>query len=1068
MGVCGRALRVVAGTPRPALRSLEVDPLRLRNRALPGTFRRPLTRHFKGVRPLGVVQTFGAAASSIGGAGDTVEPVSLAAFALVDALPTLLLWCAAVVLVAVALRNRLVVALTALALLGFVVWCAPRVPVYLLGALIPVSDFADFGSDLATRFTSTETLLQRGSMMVVAAGLVAVAAVLHPRLDKTTHWRHLVWGITLTALGTLGIALLAGRAVAGIELREGWLASHSRAAAEEGTTRADIEHLTGNVVIEPGTMLELDVTMILRTPRPHEGGDRGGPRELTALVFSLNPGLRVTALRLDGAETGFTHRHGLLSVALATPMKAGSRAALSLRAVGVPDWRFAHLDGAIDPLRVSASNRLGALGRKAAIFEDSYVGLMPAIHWLPASGANVHRDDPARRTRDFFVVDLTVHAPHDWLVVAVGRRQRIGQGTFRFESRVPVSEVGLFASRFSRQAIEVDGIEFELLMHAVHSHHGELFADAGEVVGPRLEEMHRRLEHLGIGYPFDSLSIVEVPMQLRTYRGGWRMETERGPPSVMVLKENAYSLMHWQHRMVKRYLDRDLDDAELMLGWLWNLADDLNILRKYSSNLVAVTGARDHGAVALDFVCEELAVALLLGETLQYLEIANSAHGADGEDGLGNVVAAMLAVLVAGDMGPLFGHSLSFADRPHVWEHALDTPLSNPETSGGAKRAVEVLALKGTRAAHAILDRFGRDKAGVLLAELRERYAGRTYRAEDFAAVGEAVGASAASVLGNWLSSTAAPGFLASPASVVRLRDDDSGDRRYQTRVHVRNDEPTAGAAFLGVDRQAWMERTDAFPVPGNSSVELGMVTLEPPSQLWLHSYFSRNRIPVRLELPAGVDHTAEESGSLVGVGPSDWRPPTAVGIVIDDLDPGFAVEADGNGGWRGGIMARFRPELRFDQGLPQYYWWSLEGTLGGEWLRQEVPSSWGKYRHTMARATAGYGDHRAVFATELAGGRWRLDFHLPHDPLQQLPGEGYVEPSFIGQLGRYEMWLRTAAGDRPIEFDGSAAAQGWNKLGVFDLQGGRVSVVVSNRTTGDIVIADAVNWLPLSAANSP
>lgn len=245
------------------------------------------------------------------------------------------------------------------------------------------------------------------------------------------------------------------------------------------------------------------------------------------------------------------------------------------------------------------------------------------------------------------------------------------------------------------------------------------------------------------------------------------------------------------------------------------------------------------------------------------------------------------------------------------------------------------------------------------------------------------------------------------------------------------------------------------------------MVTPEPPSQLWLHSYFSRNRIPVRLELPVGVDHTAEESRSLVGVGPSDWRPPTADGIVIDDLDPGLAVEADGNGGWRGGIMARFRPELRFDQGLPQY-WWPLEGTLGDRWLRQEVPSSWGKYRHTMARATAGYGDRRAVFATELASGRWRLDFHLPYDPLPQLPGERYVEPPFIGQLGRYEMWLRTAAGDRPIEFDGSAAAPGWNKLGVFDLEGGPVSVVVSNRTTGDIVIADAVNWRPLSAANSP
>ena len=57
------------------------------------------------------------------------------------------------------------------------------------------------------------------------------------------------------------------------------------------------------------------------------------------------------------------------------------------------------------------------------------------------------------------------------------------------------------------------------------------------------------------------------------------METERGPPGVIVLKENAYSLMHWHHRVVERYVDRDLEDAELMLAWLWNLADDLNILR---------------------------------------------------------------------------------------------------------------------------------------------------------------------------------------------------------------------------------------------------------------------------------------------------------------------------------------------------------------------------------------------------------------------------------------------------------------------------------------------------------
>ena len=1008
------------------------------------------------VAALVVVQFFGIAAVGLWGVDSTVAPVSLLSFALVDTLPALLFWCSTLALLAAALRKRLLVAVAASAILGLVVWCAPRIPVYLVDALVPVSNFADFGSDLAPRFASIETLLQRISILVGATGLVAMAAALHPRTDGLRR-RHLVWGVGLTTLGAVGIALLLEHAMAGMALREDWLALHSRAASEEATTRPDVERLSGEVVVEPGSMLALDVSMTLSVPET--------ARELHALVFSLNPGLRATAVSLDGVEAEFAHQHGLLSVALATPMQAGSRAVLSLRAAGVPDGRFAYLDGEIDPLRKSASNRIASLGREAAIFEDAYVALMPAVHWLPAAGANVHRDDPAQRTRDFFEVELTIHAPRDWLVVAVGRRQLVDPGVFRFESRVPVSEVGLFASRFMRRAIEVDGVEVELLMHAAHSDVGDLFANAGDVLGPRLEEMQRRLKDHGVGYPFDSLSVVEVPMRLRAYRGGWRLETQRGPPSVIVLSEYARVQIPWTHRLIKRYWRGDMDDAEFTMTWLWNLVDDLDILDKYTPNLLATTGASREGAAALDAVCRELALALLIGETPQFPEIANSAHAMDGEDGLGGLLAGMLAVLVADDMGPVFGHSLSFSDRPQVWEHAFVTPLSDLQASGAASPAVDVLALKGSRVADAVLDRFGHEKAGALLAGLRRGYAGRAFTGEDFASVGEEVGVDIESLLGDWLRSTSAPGFLASQVDVVRLRDDDAGNSRYQARVHVRNDEPVLGAVFLGVDRQAWMERTEAFPVVGNSSVEIGMVMPEPPSQLWLHTYFSRNRIPVRLDLPADVDHTAEQTATLIGARPSDWRPAAPDGIVIDDLDPGFVVEPAG-AVRRGGVMARFRPALQFDRGLPQYTW-ALGAELDGMWIRREAPSSWGKYRRTMALSVAGNGDRRVAFAADLAGGRWRLDFHVPRDPLPQLPGENYAEPSFLGQLGRYEVWLRTAAGDTSIEFDGSAAAQGWNRLGVYELSGGPVDVVVSNRTTGDLVIADAVRWQPVSAKGS-
>ena len=47
MGACGRALRVTAGAPRAALRSLEVGRLRLRDRALHGTLPLSLIRHYQ-------------------------------------------------------------------------------------------------------------------------------------------------------------------------------------------------------------------------------------------------------------------------------------------------------------------------------------------------------------------------------------------------------------------------------------------------------------------------------------------------------------------------------------------------------------------------------------------------------------------------------------------------------------------------------------------------------------------------------------------------------------------------------------------------------------------------------------------------------------------------------------------------------------------------------------------------------------------------------------------------------------------------------------------------------------
>ena len=61
---------------------------------------------------------------------------------------------------------------------------------------------------------------------------------------------------------------------------------------------------------------------------------------------------------------------------------------------------------------------------------------------------------------------------------------------------------------------------------------------------------------------------------------------------------------------------------------------------------------------------------------------------------------------------------------------------------------------------------------------------------------------------------------------------------------------------------------------------------------------------------------------------------------------------------------------------------------------------------------------------------------------------------------GEYDIELVAPDGvSTPIPFDGEQGVEGWNNLGKFNLNAGEVRVVVSNRSTGQTVVADAIRW---------
>ena len=1002
--------------------------------------------------PLLVAAAVAWALGPIGGAfdwwaGDALATGSLAVFVFVDAPTALVLWSAATVLLAALLRRPWIAAAFGLALLALLTWGLARMPAYLWPALSPLASHGVPVSDIAPRYVDLGVVAQRVALWCFAAACIAFAAARHPREDRRRQPLWFAGGAffvgAATVLGALTVA-----AAAGLAQRGDWLAAHRTAATQ--SPPPDVEHVSGKVAIDPGgaTPLALDIALRLRAP---------GEQPLGQLVFSFNPALAVSKLRVDDQPAPFAHEHGLLTVTLAEPLAPGGAVTLALSAGGVPDADFAYLDSAADWRRRAAGNALHLLGAEASIVARDYVALTPAVHWLPTGGASVGATAGAARPADYFTVALEVHAPAGWLVAGPGRR-RGEDAAFAFRPQAPVPAVALFAARFERRAIEVGGVELEWLLSPKHIRNADYFAAAAANLKQSVESTFARLQGLGLPYPYDGFTVVEVPSRLRGYGGGWRMDSALAQPGILALKEQGFPTAHF--RPFPQPGGRDPGAARFgRLGvFFLNDRGGGDPHRALARNLLLFQTSAEGGpeAAPLHFVCQELLARLVTGPASPFL--AFSARLFDVE----RVFGAGLIETVRGFLGypPATGILWLGSSRTdaEVWDLASASSLVEagraPHLAG-----LEAFLLRGSGVARTVFDGLGESKAAAALARLRADFHGRRFTAEDF---GVALGDDAGALLGDWLHDAALPGFLVSAAGARRLADDEHGQPRYESRVHVYNDENAPGLVRLAATEYgAWGGlRAEPVRVGAKSAVEIGWITPAKLDQLWLLPYLSLNRAPLRLVLaPDAASSDAVLNGSI----DSAWRLPPPRGIVVDDLDPGFAVDtSDDESTGLNPPDPRRSAQLRRGVGAD------------GVCRRQAVSSAWGKYWRTIVRCPAGDGERRLVFTAELPyAGRWELALHNPDRVVPAL-GEhtgftGGTGAQFLfGELGAYDIRLHAEGEAQALEFDGASAAPGWRRLGEFDLGAGTVRVSMSSRTDGEIVVADAIRWTAASASARP
>jgi hypothetical protein len=129
---------------------------------------------------------------------------------------------------------------------------------------------------------------------------------------------------------------------------------------------------------------------------------------------------------------------------------------------------------------------------------------------------------------------------------------------------------------------------------------------------------------------------------------------------------------------------------------------------------------------------------------------------------------------------------------------------------------------------------------------------------------------------------------------------------------------------------------------------------------------------------------------------------------------------------------------------------------LPTEWTRISNGMSYGKYRHTAAYIKKGEGAKKAVFSAELPrAGSWDLEIFIQIKNV--FPNRNW---------GKWHGVVTDKNGDKhQVEFDSNAGTEEWNLAGKYELPQGRVTFELTDKTDGEMVVADAIRWTP-SAGN--
>lgn len=791
------------------------------------------------------------------------------------------------------------------------------------------------------------------------------------------------------------------------------------------------------------------------------------PAGMDTLVLNLNSGLVIDEAKLNGEAVSAIRKGHLILVPLKSTLGAGEQATLEIAYSGSMDEALCYLDIDKEQRNQKFGEFVLNVDKRFAFITPDYLLLTREASWYPETGTTYTTKNFGWNRLYFTDFSLEVKTDTALRAVSQGAIELAEPGVYRFKNDNPLTQISLAIGRYEHKKLEVSGIEFGVWNIKGHDFYTDAFPEIRDTIPALLEERLRDfLRTYNLRYPFKRLNIVEVPSQFKPFERTWTFAQETVQPEQVFIQEKGYLLRDFdfsnQIKQIKRWSSRNgesLTDKDLQIRVFTNLTG--NFTReggRPNFNMQAGGAMQATETVNPHFIFPHL----------YYF----SYHIRSNRWPVTNLVMEAYLKSQSSDMRSMWMRDMTGLSEDEMASIALQDRSFEELLQDPRQRKIidNLIKLKGDVLFTNIQAAAGEQEFTQFLRGMLRNNQFRVIRFDDFdQQLSEEFNIALSPIMNNWFREKELPGYLFSPVTAVNTK---AGDQiRTMVSLSASNTSTVDGIVKLtfrmGGPGGGGPGRGFMRGGPGMDNSQNKILTLKAgetkkisylfdsePRGLTINTLTSRNIPQTIMQFFGRIEEDLKVQpveGEFIQTQQVAVLQPNE--MVVDNEDAGFSHSVSENTSLLHKLIIK-----EDETGLKYAGFNSFRAPLN--WTLTTNSGFYGLYVRSAYYIKSGTGDQTAA---------WDLPVTEPgnydiYTYITPVGGRGGPRRQGGGgeEKGEYQYIITHDDGEAEQTLQINSATPGWNLLGSYYLSPENSKVVLTNKSTLQSVVADAIKIVKL------